>query len=149
MASWDNKFLIVDYLMSISSACTIRAASCKNASSGECPAQRANDDSTTSAQRRCNVMTLHRRWGDVVLTSYVCWEISAFAVRKQNHWILQNVSMEIKCPAATLHMCRMMWIRTFYACSKAHFRLTRPIWKEYSTIIMQLSVDWTKMQVFQ
>ena len=33
--------------------------------------QRANDVYTTSAQRRCNVMTLHRRWGDVVLTSCV------------------------------------------------------------------------------
>ena len=31
--------------------------------------QRAHDVNTTSPQRRCNVMTLHRRWGDVVLTS--------------------------------------------------------------------------------
>ena len=28
---------------------------------------------TTSAERRCNVMTLHRRWSDVVLTSCACW----------------------------------------------------------------------------
>ena len=28
--------------------------------------QRAYDVYTTSSQRRCNVMTLHRRWGDVV-----------------------------------------------------------------------------------
>ena len=37
-----------------------------------CP-QRAHDVYTTSAQRRCNVMTLHRRWGDVVLTPCACW----------------------------------------------------------------------------
>ena len=36
--------------------------------------QRAHDVYTTSAQRRCNVMTLHRSWGDVVLTSCVRWE---------------------------------------------------------------------------
>ena len=35
--------------------------------------QRAHDVYTTSAQRRCNVMTLHRRWGDVVLTSCARW----------------------------------------------------------------------------
>ena len=28
--------------------------------------QRAHDVNTTSLQRRCNVMTLHRRWADVV-----------------------------------------------------------------------------------
>ena len=28
---------------------------------------------TMSYQRRCDVMTSHRRWYDVVLTSYVCW----------------------------------------------------------------------------
>ena len=36
-------------------------------------AQRAHDVYTTSPQRRCNVMTLHRRCGDVVLTSCACW----------------------------------------------------------------------------
>ena len=34
--------------------------------------------------------------------------IRVFAVRKQNHWIPQNVSMERKCPDSTLCMCRMM-----------------------------------------
>ena len=34
--------------------------------------------------------------------------IRAFAVRKQNHWILYNVSMERKCLDETLRMCRMM-----------------------------------------
>ena len=34
--------------------------------------QRAHDVYATSAQRRCNVMALHR-WGDVVLTSCACW----------------------------------------------------------------------------
>ena len=28
--------------------------------------QQAHDVNTTSPQRRCNVMTLHRRWADVV-----------------------------------------------------------------------------------
>ena len=31
--------------------------------------QRAHDVNTTSPQRRCNVMVLYRRWGDVVYTS--------------------------------------------------------------------------------
>ena len=30
----------------------------------------------TSPQRRCNVMTLHRRWGDVIFTSCVRWDRS-------------------------------------------------------------------------
>ena len=34
--------------------------------------------------------------------------IRAFTVRKQNHWILYNVSMERKCLDETLRMCRMM-----------------------------------------
>ena len=34
--------------------------------------------------------------------------IRAFAVRKQNHWILKNISMENKCPDETLRMCRTM-----------------------------------------
>ena len=34
--------------------------------------QRAHDVNITSPQRRCNVMTLHRRWGDVVFTSCAC-----------------------------------------------------------------------------
>ena len=41
-------------------------------------AQQAHDVYTTSAQRRCNVMTLHRRWGDVVLTPCACTENSMF-----------------------------------------------------------------------
>ena len=51
--------------------------------------------------------------------------IRVFAVRKQNHWILQKVSMASKCPDETLRMCRMMWICTFCAYSKALFRLTQ------------------------
>ena len=50
--------------------------------------------------------------------------IRAFAVRKQNLWILKNVSMESKCPDETLRMCKMVWIRTFCACSKTLFRMT-------------------------
>ena len=34
--------------------------------------QRAHDVNITSPQCRCNVMTLHRRWGDVVFTSCAC-----------------------------------------------------------------------------
>ena len=41
-----------------------------------------------------------------------------------------NVSMESKGLDQTLRTCRMMWIYTFYACSKARFRLTRPIHSE-------------------
>ena len=35
--------------------------------------QQIHDVSTTSPQRRCNVMTLHRRWADVVYTSCARW----------------------------------------------------------------------------
>ena len=38
-----------------------------------CPrSQRAHDVNITSPERRCNVMTLHRRWGDVIFTSCAC-----------------------------------------------------------------------------
>ena len=37
-----------------------------NTSRSSNPAQQTHDVYTTSSQRRCNVMTLHRRWGDVV-----------------------------------------------------------------------------------
>ena len=37
-------------------------------------ARQAHDVNTTSPQRRCNVMTLHRRWGDVIFTSCARWE---------------------------------------------------------------------------
>ena len=33
------------------------------------------DVNTTSPQRRCNVMTLHRCWGDVVFTSCACRDV--------------------------------------------------------------------------
>ena len=35
--------------------------------------RQAHDVNTTSPQRRCNVMTLHRRWGDVIFTSCARW----------------------------------------------------------------------------
>ena len=38
--------------------------------------QQAHDVNTTSPQRRCNVMTLHRRWGDVIFTSCARWDVS-------------------------------------------------------------------------
>ena len=34
--------------------------------------QRAHEVNITSPQRQCNVMTLHRRWGDVIFTSCAC-----------------------------------------------------------------------------
>ena len=37
------------------------------------PSQRAHDVNIMSPQRRCNVMTLHRRWGDVIFTSCARW----------------------------------------------------------------------------
>ena len=33
-----------------------------------------HDVNITSPQRRCNVMTLHRRWGDVIFTSCARWD---------------------------------------------------------------------------
>ena len=38
--------------------------------------QRAHDVNITPPQRRCNVMTLHRRWGDVIFTSCACWVVA-------------------------------------------------------------------------
>ena len=35
--------------------------------------RQAHDVNITSPQRRCNVMTLHRRWGDVIFTSCARW----------------------------------------------------------------------------
>ena len=35
--------------------------------------RQAHDVNITSPQRRCNVMTLHRHWGDVIFTSCARW----------------------------------------------------------------------------
>ena len=40
--------------------------------------QRAHNVYITSHSRRSNVMTLHRRWNDIVLTLRVCWECVVF-----------------------------------------------------------------------
>ena len=53
-----------------------------------------------------------------------------FSCPRQNHWILQNVSMESKCLAETLCMCRMMSLRK----------------KAYSNILKILP---TKMKIFR
>ena len=42
------------------------------------PSRQAHDVNITSPQRRCNVMTLHRRWGDVIFTSYARWDLSDY-----------------------------------------------------------------------
>ena len=39
--------------------------------------RQAHDVNITSPQRRCNVMTLHRRWGDVIFTSCARWDEDA------------------------------------------------------------------------
>ena len=39
--------------------------------------QRAHDVNITSPQRRCNVMTLHRRWDNVIFTSWRCIDVEA------------------------------------------------------------------------
>ena len=44
-----------------------------------------------------------------------------------------------KCPDETLRMCRTVWIRTFCACLKARFRLTRTMYW-YSILKMCLGV---------
>ena len=55
--------------------------------------QRAHDVHTTSAQRRCNVMTLHRRWGDVVITSCARWGSLYFEFAR----IIINLPLHIWC----------------------------------------------------
>ena len=37
--------------------------------------KRAHDVNITSPERRCNVMTLHRRWGDVIFTVCACRDV--------------------------------------------------------------------------
>ena len=52
----------------------------------QCPlSKRAHDDYTTSHQRRCNVMTLHRHWCDVVSTFRARWANIAKAVKGTCH----------------------------------------------------------------
>ena len=46
----------------------------------------AHDAYTTSLQRRCNVMTLHRRWGDIVLTSFARWGAYLYQVYWVQSW---------------------------------------------------------------
>ena len=41
--------------------------------------RQAHDVNTTSPQRRCNVMTLHRHWGDVVFTSCARWDLPTYS----------------------------------------------------------------------
>ena len=53
--------------------------------------QRAHDVHTTSAQRRCNVMTLHRRWSDVVLTSCACWAASQKRSTVKEKYLLPTI----------------------------------------------------------
>ena len=67
--------------------------------------------------------------------------IRAFTVHKRNHWILQNVSMESKCPDETLPVCRVMWICILCACSKAYFRLARSI-RRWTTCASTQSDQW-------
>ena len=45
--------------------------------------QQTHEVYTTSPQRRCNVMTLHRRWGDVVQTSYARW---VYSIPRNRRW---------------------------------------------------------------
>ena len=45
-----------------------------------------HDVNITSPQRRCNVMTLHRRWGDVIFTSCARWDML---------WVLIRIASEV------------------------------------------------------
>ena len=57
--------------------------------------QRAHDVNTTSPQRRCKVMTLHRRWGDVVFTSCACRVTTLLGISAYNiAFSLKNLSHE-------------------------------------------------------
>ena len=58
-----------------------------NCVSDDVNTQRAHDVYTTSAQRRCNVMTLHRRWGDVVLTSCARWVCLRYKQHNQHSFV--------------------------------------------------------------
>ena len=47
--------------------------------------QRAHDVIMTSYQRRCGVMTSHRRLSDVIMTSCACWDSSGNLSRKEGY----------------------------------------------------------------
>ena len=51
-------------------------------------------------QRRCNVMTLHRRWGAVVLTSCACWGV--FGVNTTSLYNVGSTLMQDHDVASTL-----------------------------------------------
>ena len=56
----------------------------------------------TSPQRRCNVMTLHRRWGDVIFTSCACRGLFNIKPPQQTHDV-NTTSPQRRCNVMTLH----------------------------------------------
>ena len=57
--------------------------------------QRAHNIKMTSYQRRCDVITSHRRWYDVILTMCACWgNVSIMRI----HWLVEDF-------ADAVHIC--------------------------------------------
>ena len=79
--------------------------------------------------------------------------IRVFTLSKQNHWILQNVSMMNKCLGEALCMCRMTKILKFCSWPKALFHLTQPILfklhKQTLKLILRIAKVLTRLQDIQ
>ena len=61
--------------------------------------QRAHDLNITSPKRRCNVMTLHRHWGDVIFTSWRCIDVEVTLYLHD----VNITSPQRRCNVMTLH----------------------------------------------
>ena len=66
--------------------------------------QQAHDVYTTAAQRRCNVMTLHRRWGDVALTSCACRVWTCSQIEKYLNLLLTFTAIKMLYSHSVGHM---------------------------------------------
>ena len=72
-----------------------------------------HDVYTTSPQRRCNVMTLHRRWDDVVWTSCARWDLSLFVMSwptllllaELTKWLIESTKQTVRL------LCHQLWMK--------------------------------------
>ena len=98
------------------------------------PSQRAHDVYTTSSQRRCNVMTLHRRWDDVVSsTSWRCIDVKATLYRRYNVF---STSMQCHDVALTLRR-RCIDVTCLLGCILSYPKYAQ--WRFWS--------DWTRCKL--
>ena len=94
--------------------------------------QQAHDVHTTSTPRRCNVMTLSRRWGDVVLTTCACWDCFCFcpilSYPSRHMTFIQlrlNVTLRRRCINV---MCPLGWVSMGWS-KNSFFYISRSVRK--------------------